>query len=383
MFTDFVEKVNNAHEERAVAPADPLSIDPEIRPASLEALGLSEAPTELHFVRSHFGVPPVDPVTWRVELGGSVRRPLRLSLADLRRRPRIMQTVVLECAGHRRNEFDPGTSGLQWGAGAVSEARWTGAPLAGMLAEAAPSGAACEVVFEGADRGPHAAARSAVPFARSIPLAWASEVLLAWEMNGAPIPPKHGGPVRAIVPGCYGVDSVKWLRRIEVLEHPFAGPFQVSDYRLLGREGLGSRGPLHRLPVSALIVEPASGSVVPAGPLEVFGVAWGGRGGVAGVDVRLGTDDWTPAAVARPKEQYAFVRWSALLEPRRGAQTIEIRARDRAGNVQPDAPAWNAGGYGNNSVHRITVTVTRGYGRGIPATDAEPNTLGGDGVTPQ
>jgi DMSO/TMAO reductase YedYZ molybdopterin-dependent catalytic subunit len=351
MFTEFVEKINGGV-------ADPLSVEPEIRPAPLNALALPDAPTELHFVRSHFGVPPIDPVPWRVELGGSVRRPLSLSLADLRRSRTMTQTVVLECAGHRRKEFDPGTNGLQWGTGAVSEARWTGAPLAEILARAAPSTAACEVVFEGADRGPHAAAPSVVPFARSMPLAWADEVLLAWEMNGAPIPPKHGGPVRAIVPGCYAVDSVKWLRRIEVLERPFDGPFQAIDYRMLGPADLRSPAPVHRMPVSALIVAPASGAVVPAGPLEVSGVAWGGSGGIAGVDVRLRAEDWTPATLARPKGPHAFVRWSAFVEPGHGTQTIEVRAHDGAGNVQPDVPVWNAGGYGNNSVHRVTVTVT-------------------------
>ena len=173
MLTSFIDKVNDLPPQGTLAAANPLSDDPEVRPTPLQALLLSEAPTELHFVRSHFGIPPLA-AEWLLEIEGAVSRPTRISLDDLRRRPPRTRAVVLECAGHRRSEFEPGTSGLQWGAGAVSEARWSGVPLAQLLGEAAPTDAACEVVFEGADRGAHRNAPSAVPFARSIPLEWAA-----------------------------------------------------------------------------------------------------------------------------------------------------------------------------------------------------------------
>ena len=176
-------------------------------------------------------------------------------------------------------------------------------------------------------------------------------------MNGHPIPPKHGGPLRAIVPGCYGVDSVKWLRRIEVCERPFLGAFQSNDYRLLGLDGQGNGTMLHRLPVSALIVKPAAGPVVLDGPLAIRGVAWGGDGGISAVDVRLCGGEWSPAVVARPSQKHGFARWSTLLGASPGELTIEVRARDGAGNVQPEVPPWNACGYGNNSVHRVAVTA--------------------------
>ena len=340
--------------ESVIPAARPLSLQPEIRPTPLSALALEDLPTELHFVRSHFGVPPLDTQTWVLTLGGAVERARYFSLADLQRRPARTQTVVLECAGHRRNEFQPSTSGLQWGLGAVSEARWTGVPLVELLAEVSPTGRSCEVLFEGADRGPHRSSSKEVPFARSIPFerALKGDVLLAWEMNGRPIPPKHGAPLRAIVPGSYGVASVKWLRRIELLDRPFNGLFQIQDYHVNGE-------PLHDLRANSLILKPGPGDAIATGPVELFGIAWGGRGGIAAVEFRLGGASWQPATIRRrPQQPSGLTRWSALLELPPGEQVVEARARDRAGQIQPDEPEWNVLGYANNSIHRVPITVS-------------------------
>jgi len=339
---------------KSVIPAsEALSAQPEIRPTPLAALALDELPTDLHFVRSHFGTPPLETATWVLELGGAVKYPRTWSLAELQNRPTRTHTVVLECAGHRRNEFRPATSGLPWGPGAVSEGRWTGVPLAGLLAEASPLGRACEVVFEGADRGPHRSSNGEVPFARSIPLdrALGEDILLAWELNGKPIPPKHGAPLRAVVPGSYGVASVKWLRRIEVIDGPFTGPFQVQDYQVNGR-------PLHDLRVNSLILKPEAGDVVSTGEVELSGIAWGGRGGIAEVEFRLaGGGLWKRAATRRPHQRWGLTRWSGHLQLPSGEQLIEVRARNAAGEIQPTRPDWNALGYANNSVHRVPITV--------------------------
>jgi DMSO/TMAO reductase YedYZ molybdopterin-dependent catalytic subunit len=331
-----------------LSPAAPLATEPEVRPTPLAALTLDEAPTGLHFVRSHFIVPELDPAAWTLEVGGAVARASSHSLASLARRQIHAQAVVLECAGHRRNEFRPAVSGLQWGVGAVSEARWTGVALRDLLLEALPTGHACEVVFEGADRGPHRSSSSEVAFARSIPLerALAADVLIAWEMNGQPIPARHGAPLRVIVPGSYGVASVKWLRRITVLEQPFDGPFQADDYQLNGK-------PLQDLRVNSLIVEPAGGTALAVGPTVIAGVAWGGQGGIDAVEVRASGGRWHKAALNHPLKPAGLNRWSIVLPLPPGKHRLESRARDHAGAWQPEEPEWNPLGYANNSIHSV------------------------------
>lgn len=349
----FVDKDYKICQEDHITLAPLLSSEPEVRPTSLEALALDELPTELHFIRSHFGVPALDPETWTLRIDGAVRGERSYSLAELRERHVRSQSVVLECAGHRRREYEPNTAGLQWGVGAVSEARWTGVALSDLLREASPTAGACEVVFEGADRGRHRTASEEVTFARSIPLerALSGDVLLAWEMNGHPLPEKHGAPLRLIVPGSYAVASVKWLRRISLLDQPFAGPFQADDYQIEGQ-------PLGALKVNSLIVKPGEGSAVPAGGTEVSGVAWGGRGGITSVEVRCADGPWRPAVVDIPHQTTALHRWSIRLELPLGEHRLEVRAQDRFGSHQPDQASWNELGYANNSIHGIVVRCT-------------------------
>ncbi|MDX6409952.1 MAG: sulfite oxidase [Gaiellaceae bacterium] len=311
-------------------------------------------------MRNHFDVPVVDPQTWALELGGAVERPRRFSLADLRDLPSQTQRVTLECAGHRRSEFKPSTTGVQWAAGAVSEANWKGVRLKDLLAEALPSDRACEVVFQAADRGAHRSSSEEVFFARSIPFerALSGDVLLAWEMNGRPIPPKHGAPLRAIVPGVYAVASVKWLRSIEVLERPFGGPFQVNDYRMVGPAGPENGKPVEELGVSALILTPVGGTLVFGHSVSVSGIAWGGRGGIGTVEFRLRGQPWKRAVIDTPHEPYGLTRWAGLLvDVPPGETRIEVRARDREGHVQPTRPHWNEFGYANNSRHCVSVTT--------------------------
>ena len=320
----------------------------EYRAAPLAALDGSPMPAELHFVRSHF--PPPDG-NWTLEVGGAVARPLVLSADDLPRFGEASQHVVLECAGHRRTELSPPVEGLPWGAGAVSQGLWAGAPLARVLVEAEPLLDAAYVVLTGAD-GEGA-------FARAISLAKARDeaTLLAWALDGAPVPRELGGPLRAVVPGHYAVDSVKWLRGIEVVTEPFRGHFQAADYCLFGADGVEDGTQLAELPVTSLVTSPEPGDRLDAGETRIAGVAWGGRGAIAGVEVCVDGGPSRLADLREPLGPYALVPWQLTVDLAPGSRTIAARATDGEGNVQPDEPLWNRRGYANSSIHRVTVTV--------------------------
>jgi len=264
--------------------------------------------------------------------------------------------VVRECAGHRRAEFESTAPGIPWGVGAVAEAEWTGASLASVLEFAGIPPDAHEVVLEGADAGPVHAFEGTHCFARSLPLAKAldPDVLLAYEMNGEPIPVARGGPVHAVVPGWYATDSVKWLDRIWFAYDEFDGVFQAHDYRLRapGEPGPGRR--MAGLPVHALTTTPTDAETgVATGEVPIRGTAWGGTGGVAAVLVRVDLGSWTPAQIGPSRGPYARVGWEARCTLSTGSHEIACRAIDRAGQTQPDRPPANVRGYGNNAVHRV------------------------------
>ena len=240
---------------------DKLDIHPLVvnQAASLANLESITPTTVGHFRRNHFPSPYVDYARWAIAVGGAVAEPMVIGAAALRSAERRSLPVVLECAGHRRTEHGPSTRGLPWGVGAVSSAVWTGVPLSAVLERAGVHRGAVEVVLRGADRG-----RDCHPgehaYARSLPLAKAlhPNTLLAYEMNGRPIPVEHGGPVRVIVPGWYAMDSVKWLAAIHVVTSPFDGPFQAIDYRW--HEPGDATGPgtrIAELSVHSLITWPA------------------------------------------------------------------------------------------------------------------------------
>lgn len=334
------------------------STDPIIRAATRAMLDRSRMPTEAHFRRDHFPEPESDVSPWVLEVDGDVRNPVRLEVDDLQRFPQTSLRVVLECAGHRRREFDPPTAGVPWGIGAISEARWTGASLRDVLELAGVSESARYVLLEGADRGYVPAAKRTIPFARSIPIEKAldPDTLLAWSMNGQMIPRGHGAPIRAIVPGWYATDSVKWLARIRVLERPFQGHFEKSEYRLRTSADAGGRR-LTALAAHALLLSHEPGTVVPRGPTLFTGIAWGGSGGVESVDLSVDGARWVTADVVPTRTSYARQWWVARWNAKPGSHTIHVRARDRAGNRQPEQPSWNSGGYSNASIQRVPITV--------------------------
>lgn len=306
------------------------------RPAPLSTLGDRPTPAALHFLRSHFPYPDVGD-EWAVEVAGAVERPRSFTLDDLHAFEQGSELVVLECAGHRRTELSPPVEGLPWGVGAVSQATWSGPALARVLEQAGPAPEATQVVFSGAD-GDGA-------FARAISLDKARDeaTMLALAIDGREIPVELGGPLRAIVPGHYAVDSVKWLRRIDVVVEPFRGHFQSEDYCLFEAAGVPNGTELNVLPVTSLVTATER--------TRIAGVAWGGE--IARVHVQVDDGPWVEAALGDPLGPYAFTSWELALDLEPGAHTAASRATDAGGNTQPERPLWNARGYANSSVHRV------------------------------
>jgi len=330
--------------------ADELAVATEV-----EALARDTMTIRKHFRRDHFPAPRLDRDTWQLEVEGAVLNPLQLRLDDLERAGSVTVRVVLECAGHRRSEQKPAAPGVPWGIGAVGELRWTGIRLADLLHRAGIRPGALAVVLEGGDRGPVPSSGEIEPFARALPIqkALADETLVCWAAEGEPIPVERGGPVRVVVPGWYATDSVKWLTRITVEEQPFAGHFELLDYRLadIGSEAIGER--LSVLPIHALLLDPRSGNPIGPGVHSLHGIAWGGQGGVTRVDVRLDAGAWQGASLGPDRGRYARRFWSIDLNLERGRHRILVRATDACGRSQPIEHRPNRDGY---AVHAIQAT---------------------------
>jgi DMSO/TMAO reductase YedYZ molybdopterin-dependent catalytic subunit len=374
--TAFVHEADHEASWRAAVGAGMISrgkrpLNCELPPARL---GGDVTPSGRFFHRNHFPIPVLDPGAWRLDVGGLVGTPLVLSLADLRELPAQTLTVTLECAGNGRVMFTPPAEGERWELGAVSTARWTGARLSDVLDRAGVQSAAREVVFRGADGGPVARRRDPVRFERSLPVAAAtrSGALLAYEMNGEPLPVEHGQPVRLIVPGWYAVASVKWLTEIEVTGEPFRGYFQDDDYMYeWQRDGHRVREPVGLQRVRAMVVEPAAGQQVAAGDMRVTGVAWSGAAPVTKVEVRVtrpggddrrdgddGQQDWQPARLTGDSGRFGWRQWETTIPGvPRGPVRVQARAVDAAGNDQLAEPEWNRLGYGGNFVHAVVAAA--------------------------
>jgi len=331
----------------------------------LEALRWDVTPLGLHYLLTHYDIPEVDPATWRLELDGLVARPLSLSLEELRARPGREVVATMECAGNGRARIEPHVVSQPWLHEAVGTARWRGAPLQPLLDEAGVLDGGSDVLFVGLDRGVEGGEEQA--YARSVPLSEAlrEDVLLAYEINGVPLPPQHGFPLRLLVPGWYGMTSVKWLARITVLDAPHDGYQMRDSYRV--RQEEGEEGiPLARMQVRALMIPPgipeflSRARIVEAGECLVRGRAWSGEAEVAGVEVSTnGGETWAEAQLeASALGPWAWRSWSFAWQAEPGEHELCCRARDAAGNVQPLEPPWNLGGYANNAVQRVAVIVT-------------------------
>jgi DMSO/TMAO reductase YedYZ molybdopterin-dependent catalytic subunit/rhodanese-related sulfurtransferase/glyoxylase-like metal-dependent hydrolase (beta-lactamase superfamily II) len=329
---------------------------------SLKALvGGVVMPNARFYVRNHFATPALDRTAWRLKVHGLVDRPLELALRDLHNMRSHSMIVTLECAGNGRSMFDPPVAGEQWQLGAVSTAEWTGVPLVDVLERAGTAEGAQEVLFRGADAGMVAGAAEAVHFERSLRLdeARSSDILLAYAMNGEPLPVEHGFPLRAIVPGWYAVASVKWLADIELIASSFAGFFHSERYFYeWQRWGTTVREPVRLQQVRSLITEPTADAVVPAGDVVIRGVAWSGAAPIAQVEVSVASGPWKPAQLLTHRPEHGWLWWELLTEVvGRGPTTVRARATDLAGRVQPEQPEWNRLGYGGNAIQIVEIRV--------------------------
>ncbi|MGW0969257.1 sulfite oxidase [Streptomyces sp. NPDC002516] len=330
----------------------------------LEALRYEITPPGLHYVLTHYDIPYAEEPDWRLALGGRVRRPLHFGVDELKARPAVRQRVTMECAGNGRALLTPRPVSQPWLVEAVGTAEWTGVPLRVLLAEAGVERDAVDVVFTGADHGVERGVEQ--DYRRALPLDVARgdepEVLVAYAMNGAPLPPQHGHPLRLVVPGWYGMAQVKWLRGITVTDVPFRGFQQAVAYRL--RQEAGEEGePVTRIAPRALLAPPgfpdfmSRQRAVRAGAVTVTGRAWSGCAPVTRVEVS--TDDghtWHPARLDPPgTHRWAWRAWHFTWRATPGRHVLSARATDADGHTQPLDQPWNRGGFVNNLVQRVPV----------------------------
>lgn len=323
---------------------------PENSETPLEDVHGWVTPTRLFFVRNHFDVPALDAKNWRLAVGGQVARPLELTWEELDAMPQRTLLATLECAGNGRSFLSKKAAGVPWGAGAVAHAEWSGVPLSAVLDLAGVDAGAVEVVCTGADRGTEPDHPEPMHFARGLPLAKARhrDTLVALRMNGEPLTPSHGFPARLLVPGWYGVASVKWLTRLEASPVPFQGYFQTVKYTVQRR---GASGPetvsIQGMAIKSEIVRPFAGERLGLGRQRVFGLAWAGEEGVARVELSTdGGSTWYEAELLGPTAPYSWTMWEYLWEVRTpGPQQLVSRAISASGRVQPTEHDALLGGY--------------------------------------
>ena len=324
-------------------------------------------PNHRFFVRSHFGPPPpeaVSEVHWKLHISGLVERPQEFTLNDLHHMKAVTVTAVVQCSGNGRAFHRPKVPGIQWERGAVGNAQWTGVRLRDLLAKAGVRTEARHVQFQGADRPVVAS----VPlFIRSIPLEKAlhPDTVLAYEMNGRPLPTLHGAPLRVITPGWMADSCIKWLTEITVQADEAKGYYMQTAYRVPtkpvepGVSATGPSTPVEAMVVNSLVATPQEGQRVQPGPVTIQGVAWGGEAKVMKVEVSIDEGkSWEPARLVGEDHPYAWRQWQYVWNAKTtGTFTILSRTTDLHGDVQPAASPWNPSGYLWNGWDRVTVTV--------------------------
>jgi DMSO/TMAO reductase YedYZ molybdopterin-dependent catalytic subunit len=319
-------------------------------------------PNARFYIRNHFQIPNLDSAAFRLAVGGLVERQLSLGLRDLRNMRSQTLVVTLECAGNGRTQFDPPIEGEKWKLGAVSTAEWAGVPLVEILDLAGVRPGAREVLFRGADCGSVEGRSESIRFERSLRLDDARDgnVMLAYAMNGEPLPIQHGYPLRLIVPNWYAVASVKWLTEIELITGPFVGHYQGDKYWYeWKRDDQVVREPVTLQRVRALITDPAPHAEVQTGELTVRGVAWSGAAPIARVEVSVGGSAWQEASLVGERKRHSWQWWELITRVGKSGRVIlRARATDLAGRTQPERPEWNRLGYGNNAIQEVPIRVS-------------------------
>lgn len=331
----------------------------------------STTPVEAFFVRNHFDVPNIDVDQWRLTLEGQIDSPGRYDFGDLERFSQRQVRATIECAGNSRARLGDKAQGVPWEAGAIGTADWKGVALREVLEEVEPGEEVAEVVFVGADRGvveTNDGGRLEMSYARSLPLhkAMSPEVLIATHMNGEPLTKDHGYPARLVVPGWYGMASVKWLRRIICVTRQFDGYFQTEDYATwIPERELVVRRPLGPMAIKSHIGSPIAGQTVQAGEtMTIRGFAWGGTE-IEAVEVSTdGGESYEPANVEATKHPFAWQAWRYewKVPDEAGKRMLCSRARSSNGEVQPDHHDWRRGAYAVNVIRPVQVEVIRGPG---------------------
>ncbi|WP_026690998.1 sulfite oxidase [Alteribacter aurantiacus] len=316
-----------------------------------------------HFKRNHFAYPSLASFNYWIPIRGNVKTPLWLSLQQLYALPFITVSTLLECAGNKRSLFEPEVFGEQWGKGAMSQGNWQGVQLRTLLTMAGIQEGSVEVVVEGYDKGKRANSDEPVSYKRSLPLekAMHTDTLIAYAYNDKPIPFRHGFPLRLIVPGWYGMASVKWIKQIEVSDKHYRGPFQAEDY-VYYPEKDSDKGsfPVRVINVNSSILRPTDRDLLSRGTHVIEGIAWSGSDEIVKVEISVDNGvSWTEADLNHVGEgNYHWKRWFYEWEVSKpGEYTILSKSTDESGQVQPTKSFWNRKGYGYNAVDKINVKI--------------------------
>ena len=322
-------------------------------------------PVNHFFVRNHMFEPAkLDARSWQLSITGEVDKPLTLTLADLEKMPVHSVVNTMECAGNGRSLQNPKVPGIQWGKGAVGNARFSGPSLKTLLEKAGLKDSAKHVQFRGLDQVPG----KVPPFIRSIPIekAMDTDTIVATHMNGSPLTPHHGFPARAVTPGWVGAASCKWLAEITVLDKPAEGNFMNPGYRLPNtpvKPGDAVKPEdthaLTALAIKSLIAAPSEGAKLRRQACLIQGTAWAGEADITRVEISTDSGaTWNEAKLGKDQAKYAWRLWSYNWNPvKAGDYTILSRATDSQGRVQPETPAWNPSGYLYNAYDQVKVNV--------------------------
>lgn len=336
------------------------SLDPENQETPIKFLTNDLIPTKYFFRRNHFDYPSILVQNFILPITGEVTRPFAFHFNQIVDLEPTTIIGILECAGNNRAKFEPKVFGEQWEEGAISQGKWRGVPLRNLLALTGITTSAKEVVFEGYDFGKREDLDKNVPFARSLPIEKALhlDTIIAFEYNEKPLSLKHGYPLRLIVPGWYGMASVKWLKKITVIDHDFEGPFQTVDY-VYYPNGDKDPFPVTTINVNSIIKKPLNYSIVDTGIHIIEGIAWTSDAKITSVAVSFDGQNWLEAILSNDlKEKYALSHWKFTWNvSKKGDYTILCRATDSKGRTQPLKPFWNKKGYGYNAISKIHIKV--------------------------
>jgi len=330
-------------------------------------------PVDQFFTRSHAKIPAIDARTWRLEVAGRCERPRTFSLEELRAFPHRTVAATLVCAGLRRNEFlllGPLPGELPWGPEAASTGEWSGVSLRDVIEAVGIGDGACYVEFTGLDTVERHGRQFGFGGSVDLGKAMAGDVILATDLNGAPLPAVHGFPMRAVVPGWIGARSVKWLGRITLLDQPSMNYFEREAYRIQHTpdpakpRDVTAGVSMSAVPLNAVILDPSAEQQVRAGRVRVRGWAMGSAARpVAAVEVSPNDGrEWVAARITTPGTGYTWTFWEAAVELGAGRHTLVVRAADGVADQQsPDLrESWNVKGYGNNAWHRVAITARPG-----------------------